>query len=218
MDHSCYKCGLSVEDGKPFCAQCGAPQIRVAVSEPTVPQDIPTEALDPEIPAVFSGTSIPVLPSNWSRIARPSALAAAVAAFLMALGLHPFVAALGAGFLAVSFSRGRGPSISGSAAGMRLGALSGIFLFFASAILETLAVTVLHKGPEIRSAMMEKVQQAAARYPGPDVQPFEDFVKSPGGFEIMLAASLIFGFLAFIVLGGIGGAVGSALLGRRNRP
>ncbi len=33
MDHPCHKCGHSVEDGKPFCSQCGAPQIRVAMPE-----------------------------------------------------------------------------------------------------------------------------------------------------------------------------------------
>jgi hypothetical protein len=37
MDHPCYKCGHSVEDGKPFCSQCGAPQIRVLLPE-AVPQ------------------------------------------------------------------------------------------------------------------------------------------------------------------------------------
>ena len=37
MDHPCYKCGHSVEDGKPFCLECGAPQIRVAMPEPAAP-------------------------------------------------------------------------------------------------------------------------------------------------------------------------------------
>ena len=36
MDHPCYKCGHSIEDGKPFCSQCGAPQIRVAMPEPSL--------------------------------------------------------------------------------------------------------------------------------------------------------------------------------------
>jgi hypothetical protein len=87
-----------------------------------------------------------------------------------------------------------------------------------STILELLAVALLHKGAEIRSQMLDKVQQAAARYPGPEVQPFLDFVKTPDGFAIMMVASVIFGLLAFVVLGSCGGALGAALLGRRDRP
>jgi hypothetical protein len=135
---------------------------------------------------------------------------------LMFLGLNPFVAALGAGFLAVALSRGRGTDIR-AGAGARLGALGGVLLFGMSTILETLAVSVLHKGAELRSEMIEKFQQAATRYPGPGVQPVLEFVKSPDGFAFIMVASLIFGFLAFIVLGGLGGALGAAFLGRRGR-
>jgi hypothetical protein len=65
--------------------------------------------------------------------------------------------------------------------------------------------------------MMEKIQQAAARYPGPEAQPFLDFVRSPNGFAIMMVASVIFGFVAFVVLGGCGGALAATFLGRRDR-
>ena len=37
MDYSCHKCGYSIEEGRPFCSQCGAPQIRVAVPDSMVP-------------------------------------------------------------------------------------------------------------------------------------------------------------------------------------
>jgi hypothetical protein len=87
-----------------------------------------------------------------------------------------------------------------------------------STIIETLVVLVLHKGPEIRSELMDKVQQAAARYPGPQVEPFLEFVKSPGGFAFMMVASLVFGLVAFLILGGLGGVVSAALGRRRDRP
>jgi hypothetical protein len=45
---------------------------------------------------------------------------------------------------------------------------------------------------------------------------FERF-KTPGGLEILMLASLVFAFLASIVLGGLGGVLGGAILGRRNR-
>jgi hypothetical protein len=223
MDHPCYKCGHSIEDGKPFCLQCGAPQIRVAMPEASAE---PIAEGSPALPAAvhepgpdFPGAPLSSLPTGWSYALRPCALAAGVAVLLMFLGLNPFVAALGAGFLGVAFSRRRNPGASiGRGAGARLGALSGLLFFGISTALNTLAVAVLHKGAEIRSELLDKLQQWAARYPGPEVQPFLDFVKSPNGFAIMMAGSVIFGFIAFIVLGSCGGALGAALLGRHNRP
>ena len=154
--------------------------------------------------------------SGWSQNLRPCALAAGIAVLPMFFGVNPFVAALGAGFLAVIFSRSR--SAIRPALGAKFGALSGILLFSMSTVIELLAVAVLHKGAAIRGEMMEKIQQAAARYPGPEVQPFLDFVKTSEGFAIMLVASLIFGLVAFVVLGSCGGALGAAFVARRNRP
>jgi hypothetical protein len=222
MDHPCHKCGHGTEDGKAFCSQCGAPQIRVAIAEaspePAPAADTAVPALPHEVTPVSLGLPAGFLSSRWSYALRPCALAAAVAALPMFLGVNPFVAALGAGFLAVAFSR-RGPgTVSTAGSGARLGALSGLLLFGVSTVLQTLAVALLHKGAELRSEMMDKVQQAAARYPGPEVQPFLDFVKSPDGFAIMMVASVIFGFVAFVVLGGCGGALAATFWRRRDRP
>jgi hypothetical protein len=223
MDHPCYKCGHSIEDGKPFCQQCGAPQIRVPVSEPSA-ESMPAGSasmleqsrdLGPGPLGIPAGS----LSVGWTHALKPCALAAAVAVVLQILGLNPFVGALAAGFLAAAFSRRR---VSGTAiragAGARLGVLSGLLLFGMSTIPEMFAVAVLHKGAEMRSQMMEKLQQMATRYPGPEIQPFLDFVKSPDGFAIMMVASVIFALVAFVVLGGLGGALGAAFLGRNDRP
>src|ERR1700692_2737912 len=32
VEHPCQKCGTTVEDGRPFCPQCRAPQIHVQVA------------------------------------------------------------------------------------------------------------------------------------------------------------------------------------------
>jgi hypothetical protein len=219
MDHPCYKCGQIIEDGKPFCPQCGAPQIRVAMAEvaaepASADAALLAHAAEPGFPAPIN----PV-PTRWLFTLQPCALAAAVAVGLTILGLNPFVAALGTGFLAVVFARRRGLGISIPAgAGARLGALSAFLFFGISGIVETLAVVVLHKGAQVRSEMMDKVQQAAARYPGAEVQPFLDFVKSPGGFTFMVVASVLFGLLAFLILGSVGGTIGATLFRRRDRP
>jgi hypothetical protein len=222
MDHSCRTCGHKIEDGKPFCAQCGAPQIRVMLPEPppslVLERDGAIAAGDSGVTAVLPGVTANSLPESWSHDMKPCALAAAIALVLTFLGLNPFVAALGTGLLAVVFSRRRSPGIViRPAAGARLGAIGGLLLFGMSTVFETLAVAVLHKGGELRSEMMDKIQQAAARYPGPEVQPFLDFAKSPEGFAFLLVASVIFGLLAFIALGSLGGALGARFTGRRDR-
>jgi hypothetical protein len=221
MDHPCYKCGHTVEDGKAFCSQCGAPQIRVAIAEAA-----PDLAASGEAVTALGGeieSRLPVsagsLPVTWPRAPSqiaPCALAAGVAALLMFVGLNPFVAAIVAGFLAVSFARRRSASGLRAGAGAKLGAFGGLLLFAASTILEMLAVVVLHEGAEIRAQIMEKLQQAASRYPGPEVKPFLEFVNSPDGFAILLVGSLIFVLVAFILLSSLGGALSAAFLGRRD--
>jgi len=222
MDHPCHKCRQAIQDGVPFCAHCGAPQIRVTISAPPAqPAPAGDDALPAPDQALTPGSpGIPAisLAVGWPHAVQPCALAAGVAVVLTFLGLNPFVAALGAGVLAVTFYRRRGPGIAIRAgAGARLGALSGLLFFGMSIILEALAVAVLHKGAEIRSEMIDKIQQAATRYPAPEVQPFLDFVRSPGGLTFLIVGSLIFGFIAFLVLSGLGGALSAAFLGRRDR-
>jgi hypothetical protein len=223
MNHPCYKCGYSIEDGRAFCPQCGAPQIRVMIPEAPVPvvvegvvstldRDSTTDPiLHPDPANALSGTS--------SYRLKSCALSSAVAIVLTFVGLNPFVGALAAGGLAIAFFRRRGlePSLR-PAVGARLGAISGLFFFAMSTIFETLAVVLLHKGAELRAEMLSKIQQVSAKYPGPQVQPFLDFVKTPDGFAFMMVGSVIFGLVLFVALGSLGGAITASFLGRRDRP
>jgi MFS family permease len=222
MNYPCHKCGRTLEEGRPFCPDCGAPQIRVILPEANPQPVLAGEG------AVLQGhaEALPVLPSDsasalpapWSHDLKPCGLAAIIAIALSLVGLNPFVAALAAGWLAVTFSRRRmlGTALK-PAAGGRLGALTGLLIFGISTIFETLAVVLLHKGAELRSEMLDKVQQVAQRYPGPEVQPLIDFVKTPEGFAFMMVGSVIFGLVAFIALSGLGGALGAWFLGRGQR-
>jgi hypothetical protein len=155
---------------------------------------------------------------QWSHAIKPCALAALVASILMSLGLNPFVAMISVGFLAVVFYRQRGPGIKLKAAsGAALGALAGLLWFAISSIFETSIVLFLHKGPELRTALITKIQEAAAQTSDPQVLTIFDRFKTPGGLEFLMVMGLIFAFLASIVLGGLGGALGAAILGRRDR-
>lgn len=223
MEQPCYKCGQLVEEGRPFCPHCAAPQIRVVVAE-TVPsvksfaESDPAEFGDARLPA---SETVPVLavPMQWSKSAQPCAIAALIAALSMVLKLMiPLIAGIGAGFLAVAFYRRRNPHIAVRPRdGARLGAICGLFCSGMMAILLPLRIAILHEGPEIRDSLLEGIQKSAARYPDPQLQTTLDFLRSPTGLAVMLAFALILGLVILVILGSLGGALGGAALGRRDR-
>jgi hypothetical protein len=221
MEQPCYKCGEEVEEGIPFCPHCAAPQIRVVVADPVQALAI---ASDPQIstePLSHSAEqAVPVvaIPMHWSGAMKPCALAALAGALLMVLGLYPFVAMVCVGFLAVIFFRQSNPGFSiKTATAARVGALAGLIWFAISSIVATLFTLVLHKGPDIRSQLLEKLQETAAQTTDPQVIAMFDRFKSPEGLELLMIASLILAFIASLILGSLGGALGGFVLGRRDR-
>ena len=222
MEHACHSCRQAVEDGVPFCQRCGAPQIRVATVEPPlVSESAGAEGQSARDLDAFQTTrqvSPVASPIPWSNALPACALAAAIAAMLMALGLvAPFLAVVGAGFLAVGFYRRRNPGVLiMAAAGARLGAVSGLLCFAMSAVLE-LALAMFHKGAVLRDKMLEAIQQAGSHTTDPQAVAMLDYFKSPAGMAVMMVFVLIFAFVAFVVLSSLGGALGGILLGRADR-
>src|SRR5579863_1714231 len=108
MDHPCYKCGQIVEDGRPFCGQCGAPQIRVSMPD-AAPAVVSGDISSAELP-IFPGTS-PTLPDSfsgstfstgivWRSAFRACAIAAVISILVISLRLmSPLVVAVGSGCL-----------------------------------------------------------------------------------------------------------------------
>jgi hypothetical protein len=222
MEKSCYKCGSIMEEGRPFCSHCGAPQIRVIVAEPlsvTAPIS-ETAAIAQSGSGLAASETVPVLavPMQWSHALKPCALAAGVAALLMLLGLNPFVGMLSVGFLAVVFYRQGNPERSLRAAtGARLGALSGLLCFAVASIVEALVVLTMHKGAEIQQALITAVNQAAARTSDPQALAVFDRFKTPEGLQLLMVFGLLFGLIASIVLAAMSGAVGATILGPRRK-
>jgi hypothetical protein len=221
MEQPCYKCGQSLEEGTPFCPHCSAPQIRVIVAEPVA---APAAASDlspsQQSQALPASQTIPVLAVSmqWSRAVKPCALAAMIACLLMALRLHPAMAIFTAGFLSVVFYRISVPGVAvktSSAAG--LGALGGILWFAIAAIFSILGLVVLHKGPELRSEMINVIGQAASQTTDPQVLAMFDRFKSPAGLEILIVAGSLFALVFAILLGGVGGSLAGIILGRRGK-
>jgi hypothetical protein len=218
MEQPCYKCGQAVDEGIPFCPHCAAPQIRVVLAEPA----LSPAAIAPAMTRTAVGQPIPsvAISMPWSESVQPCAIAAAIAAVTMVLKLVvPAVAVLGAGFLAVAFYRRRIPEARLNAiAGARLGALCGFFCFGITTILESLAILLLHRSEQVRATLLDAIRQTAARYPDPQFQASLDFMRSPTGLVLMMVCLLILAFIAFVLLGSLGGVLGGAALGRRDRP
>lgn len=222
MEHPCYKCGHIVEDGRPFCVQCGAPQIRVILPEPVTPAAGSVQGS----PAFSSGSAEAINPAVlspvivWPVAIRVCAIAALIAALFMAFGLMvPLLAVLGAGFLAVSLYHRKNPAwLVNARSGAKLGAACGILFFAFATVIETVAVAVFHTGGEVRQKMLEALQQAATRSNDPQVQAAFEKLKTPEGIALMLVFGMIFLFLLSIAAGSLSGALTGAFFGRRKRP
>jgi hypothetical protein len=215
MNHSCYKCEHSVEDGRAFCQQCGAP-VQVAAGS-VGSAELPLFSADPRVVRVNPSALSPGI--VWPVALRTCALAALIAAVVMALGLMvPLLAALGASFLAVNFYHRRNPAWSVTArSGAQLGAVCGIVFFGIASVLESLAVVLFHTGGDLRRKMLEALQQAASRTSDPEVQAAFDRLKTPEGIALMLTFGLLALFVVSIAAGGLAGALTGAFLGRRKR-
>jgi len=218
MEQPCYKCGQMVDEGRVFCPHCRAPQIRVVLAGPAAAMAATSPVQQGELPA---SETVPVIavPMRWDQAAQPCAVAAFIAAVGMALQLIvPVIAAVGAGFLAVALYRRRNPEIAIHArTGARLGAICGFFCSGMTAILAALRVAILHEGGKIRTVLLDALQQQAGRYSDPEFQATLDFFRSPTGLVLMLVFFFIAGMIILILLGMLGGALGGASLGRRDR-
>jgi len=215
MDHPCYRCNHAVEDGIPFCAQCGAPQIRVMLPEPVSPT-LSADA-EAELPAsIVHASSFGIL---WKEGLRACALAGAIVAVLLSLDLIvPVLGMLGVGFLAVALYHRRVPAaLIKTGNGAQLGAVTGIVTFGIFAVFEGVGTVLLHAWPKVHDKLMEVIRQAAQRTGDPQAQAIFDYFKTPPGTTMLLLFIIIFSLIFFILFGAAGGALAGAWLGRRKR-
>lgn len=152
----------------------------------------------------------------WPQALRAAAAAGLMGAVLMltplgAVGLGMLIA----GVVAITLYRRHSPGGALTVRqGARLGALSGAFGFaFFSAFL-AIQVALLHKGEELRSALIHAVEQAAARSSDPQAQAVAAWLTSPEGLGLMVAFSLFFTLVLFLILAALGGTL-AALFRRR---
>lgn len=219
MDHPCYKCGNSIEDGKAFCPRCGAPQIRVAAAE-IVPSAVATEDVSAFALTAGSGPAAVVLSASallWPRALRVCLVASLISVVMMSLRvLGPLPAILGAGSLAVLLYRYRNPIWKATArSGGQLGAVTAFFISSVLGIFSAIALEVLRSGGQLRQQMLDTLQDVATRANDPQMQATLELLKNPDGLAGKLILASIGFLLVSMALGSIAGALTAAFLGRR---
>src|SRR4030088_2211123 len=158
VEHPCQKCGTMVEDGRPFCPQCRAPQIHVEVasSDAAVAPGLnrgPDE-FAPEIAAETRRT-----PSG-SAMDRGKAVRAALKAGVLGvfIGMIPFLGMVLTGALAVFFYRRENRASPPSALGSRLGGAAGVVAFAINALMITIRIFIFHAQQEYTDAILKIAQ------------------------------------------------------------
>lgn len=221
MEHPCYKCGQNIEDGKAFCSQCGAPQIRVALAEVAAPAESATAADVSAFSLRPSGGSgsLSISPSGlqWPRALRVCAVAALISVVIMSLRLlGPLPSILGAGCLAVLLYHYRNPIWKANArSGGQLGAITALFCSSVLALFSAIVFAVLQSGGQLRQQMLDTLQDVATRANDPQMQATLDLLKKPDGLAGKLILAGIGFLLVSMALSSIAGALTAAFLGRR---
>ena len=207
-----------MEQGTAFCPQCRAPQIRVAVPEIVIPSGIASDSTVTSLPAYFGAPLTTRI--EWSQALPATALAGLIAALLMMTPLAYFgFGMLIGGSLSVVFYRRRVPVANVTPGmGARLGMVSGILGGGIFAALLSVGTTLFHAWDSVRAKLIEVVEQTAARNPDPQTQQALEFFKSPDGIVLLLTTALIGALIAFVIFSGLGGALGAALLRRKEHP
>jgi hypothetical protein len=214
VESTCYRCRAPVESGVLFCKHCGAPQIRVAI-EPRPHQDALVGPAPGE-PSLTISKRVGAQVFDWSEARRTTILGGLVEAVLALFGLGFVGIPAGAFFSVVFYKRRTAAKNLTSGLGARLGLISGAVGFAIFALLASLEMLLSTSGAGLREQVMKQLEQTAAQYPA-EAQQAMEYLRSAQGWGLVVALATISILVAFLLLSTIGGAVGGAVLGRRQR-
>jgi MFS family permease len=199
VEHPCQQCGTTVEDGRPFCPQCRAPQIRVQVREAEVAPELalPADELSPETPPSWNYNRPPTAGRAIdSRIAARAALKAGLLGVFV--GAIPFVGIVLTGALAVFFYRRKGGSKLSISLGARIGGAAGVVVFALGALF-VIGVVFLHAQQQCIDAMTATLQRFGANTADPQIQAIMR--------DLFTASRQAISFFVAVVFASIGGAL-----------
>ncbi len=218
VDHPCQQCGTTVEDGRPFCPQCRAPQIHVQVAIPEAgPAALNPEPHEPspEIPLETRlASSKPRQTLYGGMMDRSIAVRAALKAGVlgMFIGIIPFLGIVLTGALAVVFYRRESGFVLPAPLASRLAGAAGVVSFAINALLIAIRILVFHAQREYTELILKIAQKFGANAADPDFQTTIHNLFTPSG----LAIAFLFGMIFTVVLASVGGALASLFLRPRH--
>ncbi len=209
-----------MEEGTPFCKQCGAPQIRVetdAGATPPLPPGTPGQLQPPAQPVPLAPGQSPPGRIEWSQALPGVVLAGILLAISWAIPRGGLVCLwmIGGGALAVVMYQRRARVLVSTGMGARLGAVAGLIGFVLYAVFVSIAGLLL-KG-QLRAMLQTALQQAAGSNPNPAVQEAMQRLSTPEGMALLFTVMLVILFAAFLVFSAIGGAIGASLFRPREK-
>ncbi len=201
-------------EGTPFCAACGAPQIRVVAPQSTVAPPLPEG--NHSLPPIPGATAFPsdLAPAlRWSAAFRSCLIAAAVTTIIILIAGHPLLILLtlpAGGWFAVFLYARRAEHLPLTAGlGARIGAVTGLTAFGLYVIL--MAIVLVFQRARFLEEIKKTMAAAAAQNPNPQAQQVVEKLMSPEGIAVLVTVSAIFLFFVFLVLCSVGGAIGGSM-------
>lgn len=201
-------------EGTPFCAACGAPQIRVVAPQSSVAPALPDNDLTPPpLPGVSAFPLGPVKPVRWGAAFRNCLVAAAITTVVILVAGHPllilFTLPAGGWFAVFLYARRTEHLPLTAGVGARIGAVTGLTAFGLYAIL--MAVVLVFQRSRFLEEIKKAMTQAAAQNPNPQTQQVVEKLMSPEGIAVLVTISAVFLFFVFLVLCSVGGAIGGSM-------
>ena len=200
-EHSCEKCGATIENGVPFCPSCNEPQIRVRgnpLAPPTAAGQLPLAA-----------TAV-----NWAQAMPGVLIAGLLLAVSMTIPVAPhFLLMMVAGAVAVALYARRSPLPLTPKMGARIGMTGGLFGWLA--VVGVLGMEIALGGRGIVSMLREQLQQQIANYPNQAAQQYMSWLTTSRGLMLILAFGLLIVLVVALVCGALGGALAAWMMAKR---
>jgi hypothetical protein len=210
-----------VEDGRPFCPQCRAPQIHVQIAIPdaegatglnSAPDEFSAETVQTthsDRPSTIAESTIAGRTMAGSAMNRRIAVRAALKAGVLGvfIGMIPLLGIVLTGALAVYFYRRESKFVLPVALGARLGGAAGIVVFAINALFAVLTI-VFHAQQEYIDDILKIAQRYGVNTDTPQFQASIHNLFTPRGLASF--------FIISLVLASIGGALASRFMRPRN--
>jgi hypothetical protein len=202
-------CGAQLAPESLFCHKCGKPQREVGAAEPE-PENSAEVIPPPAAPAAAPPPQAPAINFHNLVAVRIAFVVAPVAFLVSGIPALNVVLWLAAGFLAVLFHGRRTGVLLSVRAGVRLGWITGVFMFAITTVIFTLTVVPMAANGGIAAIFRQQLKNPT----DPNVQEALRMLETAPGLFAILLVMLFMLFVFITLLSMAGGALGSKFVSR----